>query len=406
MSSKGDTIQYIDDRLVVPDHPKVGFMPGDGIGPEVWSGARPVLDEATLQAYGGTRKVHWLELPLGQSALETDGDLLPKSTIDSIKNLRVAIKGPTMTPVGGGHRSLNVTLRQKLDLYANVRPVRHFSGVESPMRRPDELDAVIFRENTEDVYAGIEFTRGSDGARKLRQLLAELGQTVSKDAALGIKPISRDGSRRLIRQAIEYALQHNRKRVTLVHKGNIMKATEGGFRKWGYELAREDYPGRVIAASDLDPGQEPPAGMVTLEDRIADAMFQDLLLIPSHFEVIAAPNLNGDYLSDACAAQVGGLGIAPGANIGRGVALFESTHGTAPDIAGKGLANPGSMMLSGALLLEHLGWTEAADKVVVAFAQVLKTGRMTVDLAAERNGIEVLGTTAFSNAVLEAIRKN
>jgi isocitrate dehydrogenase len=406
MSSNGEKIQYVDDRLVVPDHPKVGFMPGDGIGPEVWSGARPVLDEATLQAYGGTRKVHWQELALGQSALEAKGDLLPESTINSIKDLRVAIKGPTMTPVGGGHRSLNVTLRQKLDLYANVRPVRHFSGVESPMRHPEALDAVIFRENTEDVYAGIEFKRGSDGARKVRQLLAELGCTVSKDAALGIKPISRDGSRRLIRQALDYALQHNRKRVTLVHKGNIMKATEGGFRKWGYELAREDYLGRVVAASDLDRGQEPPAGIVMLEDRIADAMFQDLLLTPSLFEVIAAPNLNGDYLSDACAAQVGGLGIAPGANIGRGVALFESTHGTAPDIAGKGLANPGSMMLSGALLLEHLGWTEAADKVVAAFAQVLKTGRMTVDLAAERDGIEVLGTTEFSNAVLEAIRKN
>jgi isocitrate dehydrogenase len=406
MTSKGETIRYVDDRLVVPDHPNVGFMPGDGIGPEVWCGARPVLDEAALLAYGGVREIHWQELPLGQSALETDGSLLPESTVDSIKDLRVAIKGPTMTPVGGGHRSLNVTLRQELDLYANVRPVRYFPGVESPMRHPEELNAVIFRENTEDVYAGIEFKRGSDGARKLRRLLADLGQSVSKDAALGIKPISRDGTRRLVKEAIEYALQHSRYRVTLVHKGNIMKATEGGFRTWGYELAREDYPDRVIAASDLDPGQDPPEGMVLLEDRIADAMFQDLLLTPSLFEIIAAPNLNGDYLSDACAAQVGGLGIAPGANIGRGVALFESTHGTAPDIAGKGLANPGSMMLSGALLQEHLGWTEAADRVVNAFAKVLKSGRMTVDLAADRNDIEVLGTTEFSNAVLEAVRKN
>jgi isocitrate dehydrogenase len=406
MSSSGETIQYADGRLVVPDNPRVGVMPGDGIGPEVWSGACPVLDAAALLAYGGARRIHWQELPLGQSALESEGDLLPESTIDSIRDLRVAIKGPTMTPVGGGHRSLNVTLRQKLDLYANVRPVRYFSGVESPMRHPEELDAVIFRENTEDVYVGIEFERGSDGARKLRQLLSDLGRSVSKDAALGIKPISRDGSRRLIREAIEYALQHNLRRVTLVHKGNIMKATEGGFRTWGYELAREDYPGRVVTASDLKPGQDPPDGVVVLEDRIADAMFQDLLLIPSHFDVIAAPNLNGDYLSDACAAQVGGLGIAPGANLGNGVALFESTHGTAPDIAGKGLANPGSMMLSGALLLEHLGWTEAADKVVTAFATVLKSGRMTVDLAGDRSGIEVLGTMEFSNAVLEAVRKN
>jgi len=396
-------IGFEDGKLIVPATPVVAFMPGDGIGPEVWQGARPVLDEVVRRTYGGEREIEWHELPLGQSALEEHGELLPPRTLEGIRAMRVAIKGPTMTPVGGGHRSLNVTLRQELDLYANVRPVRHFKGIESPMRQPELLDAVIFRENTEDVYAGIEFDRGSDGARRVRELLAELGKTVSEDASIGIKPISRDGTQRLVRAAIEYALANGRRTVTLMHKGNIMKATEGGFRKWGYELAANEYRGRVIAAADLEAGAEPPAGAVVLEDRIADALFQDLLLKPAHFEVIAAPNLNGDYVSDACAAQVGGLGIAPGANIGAGVALFESTHGTAPDIAGKDMANPGSMMLSGAMLLDHLGWGEAARLIPAAFADVVGSGRMTVDLAAGRDGVEVLGTRAFSDAVVEAL---
>ncbi|MCP4679126.1 MAG: NADP-dependent isocitrate dehydrogenase [Deltaproteobacteria bacterium] len=403
MSNAGENIGYVDGQLIVPDKPLVAFMQGDGIGPDVWEGARPVLDEAVNAAYGGARVIDWKELPLGQSAKESHGALLPDSTIQAIRDLRVAIKGPTMTPVGGGHRSLNVTLRQELDLFANVRPVRHFKGVESPMRHPEELDAVIFRENTEDVYAGIEFERGSAEAARVRELLASMGKTVSKDAAIGIKPISRDGTRRLVRTAIEYALQNKRRYVTMMHKGNIMKCTEGGFREWGYELAREDYAGRVVAAADLK-DNDAPDGVVIIEDRIADALFQDLLLMPSHFDVIAAPNLNGDYVSDACAAQVGGLGIAPGANIGAGVALFESTHGTAPDIAGKGIANPGSMMLSGAMLLEYLGWTEAASLVVTGVAAVLESNRMTVDLAAGRDGIEVLGTQAFSDAVRETIR--
>jgi isocitrate dehydrogenase len=396
-------IQYRQGRLVVPDRPRVAYMPGDGIGAEVWEGARPVLDAAVEKAYGGERSVEWTELPLGQSALEEHGELLPARTLEGIRSLRVAIKGPTMTPVGGGHRSLNVTLRQELDLFANVRPVRHFRGIESPMRRPELLDAVIFRENTEDVYAGIEFDRGSEEARRVRELLAELGRTVSADASIGVKPISRDGTRRLVGAALDHALASGRRVVTMMHKGNIMKTTEGGFRRWGYELAAEEYPGRVVAAADLEPGGAPPEGVVVLEDRIADALFQDLLLMPEHFDVIAAPNLNGDYVSDACAAQVGGLGIAPGANIGAGVALFESTHGTAPDIAGKDMANPGSMMLSGAMLLDHLGWSEAAGLVPAAFAAVVGSGRMTVDLAAGREEIEVLGTKAFADAVLEAL---
>ncbi len=405
MGNQSEMIGYGDGRLVVPDRPKVAFMPGDGIGPEVWAGARPVLDEAVKLAYNGQRELFWQELPLGQSALRAHGELLPESTVQAIKDFRVAIKGPTMTPVGGGHRSLNVTLRQQLDLFANVRPVRHFKGVESPMRHPELLDAVIFRENTEDVYAGIEFERGSAEAGRVRELLKQLGRNVSADAAIGVKPISRDGTQRLVRAAIDYALQHGRRMVTLMHKGNIMKCTEGGFRRWGYELAREDYAGRVVAAADIDAGKEAPAGVVVLEDRIADALFQDLLLQPAHFDVIAAPNLNGDYVSDACAAQVGGLGIAPGANIGSGVALFESTHGTAPDIAGKDMANPGSMILSLALLLEHLGWTEAATLMVDSFQEVLSSGRMTIDLAAGRSGIEVLGTQAFSAAVCQAVLK-
>ncbi len=405
MGENSETVGYEKGRLVVPDRPKVAFMPGDGIGPEVWSGALPVLNEALNLAYKGTRVIDWQELPLGQSAMASHGELLPLSTIKAIQELRVAIKGPTMTPVGGGHRSLNVTLRQRLDLFANVRPVRYFSGVESPMRHPELLDAVIFRENTEDVYAGIEFERGSPEAGRVRALLKELGHVVSADAAIGIKPISRDGTRRLVRAAIEYALDNGRRTVTLMHKGNIMKCTEGGFRQWGYELAREDYGGRVVAASDVENRKDVPEGVVVIEDRIADALFQDLLLMPAHFDVIAAPNLNGDYVSDACAAQVGGLGIAPGANIGAGVALFESTHGTAPDIAGKDMANPGSMILSLALLLEHLGWSEAATLMVDSFAKVVSSGRMTVDLAADRSGVEVLGTRAFSAAVCQAVLK-
>ncbi len=397
-------IGYEDGALVVPRHPVVACMPGDGIGPEVWAGARPALDQAVLKAYGGRRAIAWRELPLGQGALASHGELLPEATVQAIRDLRVAIKGPTMTPVGSGHRSLNVALRRALDLYANVRPVRYFDGVVAPVVDAAALDVVIFRENTEDVYVGIEFERGSAGAARLRELLGSLGHSVSADAALGIKPISRGGTRRLVRAAIEYALEQGRRSVTLVHKGNIMKATEGAFRSWGYELAREDYAGRVVAASDLA-GREAPEGVVVMDDRIADAMFQDLLLRPGRFDVIAAPNLNGDYLSDACAAQVGGLGIAPGANIGAGVALFESTHGTAPDIAGRDLANPGSMMLSGALLLEHLGWSEASQLVVAGFAAVVASGRMTGDLAAGREGVRSLGTMAFSEAVRGTIRQ-
>ena len=397
-----DRIEYAGGVLQVPDRCAIPFIPGDGIGPEIWAAARPVFDAAAQASYGSQRRIAWFELPAGQKAVEQGQDLLPDSTVEAIRTHRVAIKGPTMTPVGGGHRSINVALRQVLNLYANVRPVRYFEGVATPVVNPNALDVVIFRENTEDVYAGIEFAAGSPAALGLTEFLRGQGHEIAPETGIGIKVISRAGSQRLIRAAIEYALLHGRKRVTLVHKGNIMKATEGAFRAWGYELAREEYAGRVVAATDLAAGQKPPEGFVLLDDRIADAAFQDVILFPHRFDVLAAPNLNGDYLSDACAARVGGLGIAPGANIGDGLALFESTHGTAPDIVGQDLANPGSMLLSGAMLLEFIGWQEAAQRVVDAFSSVLRAGLMTADLAAGREGMEILGTRAFGEVVAQA----
>jgi isocitrate dehydrogenase len=398
-------ISFANGELIVPDEPRIPFIAGDGIGPEVMAAARPILDAAVRTAYGSDRRIDWIEIPAGQSALEQGLDLLPRETVESITEHRVAIKGPTMTPVGGGHRSINVTLRQTLDLYACVRPVRYFTGVTAPVVDPGALDVVIFRENTEDVYAGIEYEAGCEGANRIAELLASQGCELKPETGIGVKIISRGATRRLIRAAVEHALAKGRRRVTIVHKGNIMKTTEGAFRAWGFDLVREEYAGRAVVAADLPPGQPEPEDVVIVDDRIADAMFQDLLLRPAHFDVIAAPNLNGDYLSDACAAQVGGLGIAPGANIGDGIAVFEATHGTAPDIAGKGIANPGSAVLSGAMLLEFIGWNEAAVGVVEAFAGILESGRMTVDLAAGRKGIEVLGTEAFEDALIGAIEK-
>ncbi len=404
----GEKITYREDRdprLVVPDRPIIPFFPGDGIGPEVWAAARPVFDTAVEKSYRGRRAIEWLELPAGQRALDMGLELLPAATVAAIGEHRVAIKGPTMTPVGGGHRSINVALRQALDLYSNVRPVRYFEGVEAPVKNPGALDVVIFRENTEDVYAGIEFAAGSADARELTGFLGQRGYRLRDDTGIGIKVISRTGTRRLVRAALDYALAHGLRRVTLIHKGNIMKETEGAFRAWGYELVREAYQGRAVAAADLPPAGEadPGAGLVVVDDRIADAAFQDLILYPQRYDVLAAPNLNGDYLSDAAAAQVGGLGIAPGANIGDGLAVFESTHGTAPDIAGRGLANPGSMILSGSMLLAYLGWEEASRAVADGFARVLASGRMTADLAAGRAGITALSTADFGAAVVDAI---
>jgi isocitrate dehydrogenase len=393
MTSERDIIGWSDGKLVVPDRPVVPFIAGDGIGPEVWRAARRVIDAAVETSYGGRRQVQWLELLAGQEAVSRGLELLPEDTIETIRRHRVAIKGPTMTPVGSGHRSINVALRRELDLYASVRPVRYFEGVVSPVRNPEAFDVVVFRENTEDVYAGIEFAAGSDEARRLEGLLEDMGFSLPAMSGIGIKPISRHATRRLVRAAMQYAIAHGRRRLTLVHKGNIMKHTEGAFLEWGRELVREEYSGR------------PEGDAVIVDDRIADSMFQDLLLRPQHIDVLVAPNLNGDYLSDACAAQVGGLGLAPGANVGDGRALFESTHGTAPDIAGRNLANPGSMILSGSMLLEHIGWSGAAGRTVEALEAVIRSGVVTPDLQAGRDDVRVLGTDAFARAVVEAVRQ-
>ncbi|MCA1988014.1 MAG: isocitrate dehydrogenase (NADP(+)) [Desulfarculus sp.] len=386
-------------RLMVPDRPAVGFIEGDGTGPDIWRAARLILDAAVARAYGGRRAVAWVELLAGEKALATSGDILPDYTVDAIADLKVAIKGPLTTPVGGGFRSINVTLRQRLDLYCCVRPVRYIPGVPSPVKHPERVDMVVFRENTEDVYAGIEWPAGSDQARKVIGFLnGELGTNIRPEAAIGIKPMSAFGSKRLIRRAIDYALARGRTSVTLVHKGNIQKFTEGAFRDWGYELAREEYPGRLISED-----QQPGPGQVVIKDRIADNMFQQALLRPEEFSVLALPNLNGDYISDALAAQVGGLGMAPGANIGDACAVFEATHGSAPKYAGQDKVNPCSVVLSGAMLLEHLGWVEAAELIAPAISRAVRSGQVTYDLARQIPGSNELSCSAFAHKVVEML---
>ncbi|MFZ5584325.1 MAG: isocitrate dehydrogenase (NADP(+)) [Thermodesulfobacteriota bacterium] len=385
--------------LLVPDRPAVGFIEGDGTGPDIWRAARLILDAAVAKAYAGRRAIAWVELLAGEKALADSGDILPERTVDAIADLKVAIKGPLTTPVGGGFRSINVTLRQRLDLYACVRPVRHIPGVPSPVKRPELVDMVVFRENTEDVYAGIEWPAGSAEARKVIDFLnRELGAAIAPQAAIGIKPMSEKGSKRLIRRAIDHAIAKGRASVTLVHKGNIQKYTEGAFRDWGYELAREEYAGRVVTED-----QSPAPGQVVLKDRIADNMFQQALLRPDEFAVLAMPNLNGDYMSDALAAQVGGLGMAPGANIGDRAAVFEATHGSAPKYAGQDKVNPGSVVLSGAMLLEHIGWQEAADLIAPAIGRAIAAGRVTYDLARLIPGASEVSCSAFAQAVADRL---
>lgn len=389
-----------DGSLSVPDRPVIPYIEGDGVGPEIWSAASAVLDAAVRRAYGGRRRIAWKEVFAGAKAEERfgGGALLPEETLAAIEEHAVAIKGPLTTPVGGGFRSLNVALRRRLDLYACVRPVRYFPGVPSPMRHPERLDVVIFRENTEDVYAGLEWPAGSAGAASLEGFMrSELGARVRPGSALGVKPISREGSARLVRRAIAYALDRGRKSVTLVHKGNIMKYTEGAFREWGYAVAREEFAGRVAREGEGGTGE------VVIRDRIADSMFQQLLLRPEEYDVIATTNLNGDYLSDACAAQVGGLGMAPGANIGDRAAVFEATHGSAPKHAGKDRVNPGSLILSGAMLLDHIGWGEAAALVVDALGRTIRAGTVTYDLARQMEGARELRCSEFGAAVARAI---
>jgi isocitrate dehydrogenase len=388
-------IDYRDGRWVVPEHPIIPFIEGDGTGPDIWRAAVRVFDAAVARASKGKRKIAWREVLAGEKAFKATGNWLPEETLAVIREHRVAIKGPLTTPVGSGIRSLNVALRQILDLYACIRPVRWFTGVPAPVKEPQKLDVVIFRENIEDVYAGIEFEAGSVKADKLRDfLLQELGvNTIREQSALGIKPMSQFGSQRLVAKAIRYALDAGRPSVTLVHKGNIMKFTEGGFRDWGYQIAKEKFGDQT--------SREGGQGRLLIQDRIADSMFQQLLLRPDEYSVLATPNLNGDYLSDACAAQVGGLGIAPGGNVGDGFAVFEATHGTAPKYAGLDKINPGGVILSGAMLFEEIGWKDVATAVVRGVEGAIAGGRVTYDLARQMPGATEVATSAFADAIIE-----
>ena len=405
LPESGQKITISDNKLVVSDNPILGFVEGDGIGPDITTAAMRVWDAAVEKAYGGSRKVHWAELFLGEKAAGIyDGDYFPAETLEAVKELVVAIKGPLTTPIGGGFRSLNVSLRQELDLYACVRPVSYFDGVPSPMKRPEDVDAVIFRENTEDVYCGIEYQSGSPENKKLAKFLREeMGAEFFEDAGLGIKPISPFGSKRLVRKAIQYAIDNGRDSVTLVHKGNIMKFTEGAFRNWGYEVAREEFGDQTISEDDLweKYDGEQPEGKIVIKDRIADIMFQLMQLRPAEFGVLATMNLNGDYLSDACAAQVGGLGIAPGANIGDDCAIFEATHGTAPKYADKDVINPGSVILSGAMMLEYMGWGEATKLIHDSIGKTINQKKVTYDFERLMPGSTKLKTSEFADALIQ-----
>jgi isocitrate dehydrogenase len=400
-AKQGTPITYADGRYSVPNDPIIPFIEGDGTGRDIWKASRKVFDAAVAKTSGGKRRVVWKEMLAGEKAFSASGDWLPEATLADIKAYRVGIKGPLTTPVGGGIRSLNVALRQILDLYACVRPVRYFEGVPSPMKRPQDLDVVIFRENTEDVYAGIEFAAGTPEAKRLREvLMTELkSKAIREGSAIGIKPMSEFGSQRLVRRAIQYALDRGRSSVTLVHKGNIQKFTEGAFRDWGYQLARAEFAGRVLVEDEVPAGG--PAGKVVIKDRIADSTFQQVLLRPKEYAVLATPNLNGDYLSDACAAQVGGLGMAPGANIGDGYAVFEATHGTAPKYADQDKINPGSVILSGVMMFEHLGWEDVAGSIVAGIQGALASKRVTYDLARQTAGAVEIGTSAFADNIVE-----
>jgi isocitrate dehydrogenase len=451
----GKAIGYEGGVLKVPDNPIIPFIEGDGTGRDIWKASRRVFDAAVEKAYGGKRRVAWFEVFAGEKAFNTFKEWLPDETVDAARDFRVSIKGPLTTPVGGGIRSLNVALRQILDLYACVRPVRYFQGVPSPVREPEKMDVVIFRENTEDVYIGIEWKSGTSEAKKLLEFLNKemLGggkKQIRMDSGVGIKPISPFGTKRLVRRAIQYALEHKRPTVTLVHKGNIQKFTEGAFRDWGYELAAEEFRAETVTereswildnleknpglsveqnAAMIEPGLEQATEdfkkgiyaevkrtldaigsshgkgqwkkKLMVNDRIADSVFQQMLLRPNEYSVLATPNLNGDYLSDACAAQVGGLGIAPGSNIGDGYGVFEATHGTAPKYADKDVINPSSVMLSGAMMFEFLGWKEAAKLIEDGIAKTIQQKRVTYDLERLMTGGTKLGTSAFASAIIE-----
>ena len=402
--TEGEKIQIEGDKLKVSDNPIIPVIEGDGIGPDIMRAARRVLDAAVEKTYDGKKKIVWFDIFAGDAGMAKYGEVLPKDTFKAIEHFIVALKGPLTTPVGGGYRSLNVTLRQVLNLYACVRPVRYFEGVPSPVRHPEKMNVVIFRENTEDVYAGIEWAEGSDEVKKL---ISWLNQTyklnIRGDSGVGVKPISITGTERLVRKAIKYALEFGRKSVTLVHKGNIMKFTEGAFRDWGYKLATREFRDQVLTEEELwsQYDGKMPQGKILIKDRIADSMFQQILTRTDEYEVVATPNLNGDYLSDAAAARVGGLGMAPGANIGDFVGLFEATHGTAPKYKDKDMVNPGSLILSGCMMLEYLGWKEAAELIYKALGQTIKQKRVTYDLHRLMEGATKLKTSEYGTAIIE-----
>ena len=397
-----------DGKLQVPNDPIIPFIEGDGTGPDIWRASQMVLDAAVEKAYGGKRKIHWFEVYAGEKANAVYGPntWLPNDTIEAIKEFVVAIKGPLTTPVGGGFRSINVALRQELDLYQCIRPVRWFEGVPAPVKEPGKLDMVIFRENTEDVYSGIEYKSGTPEAEKVRNFInneMKPKEPLRELSGIGIKPISPFGSKRLVAKAIEYAIEHGRTVVTLMHKGNIMKFTEGAFRDWGYEVAREKFADKVITEAEVweKHSGKIPAGKVMINDRIADNMFQQILLRPDEYQVVATTNLNGDYISDAAAAQVGGLGIAPGGNVGDFAAVFEATHGTAPKYAGQDKVNPGSVILSGEMMLRHMGWSEAADLVIKGMERAISNKTVTYDFHRQMEGATLLKCSEFGRAVVE-----
>jgi isocitrate dehydrogenase len=401
----GEKIEIRSDGTInVPDIPIIPYIEGDGVGPDIWKASVRVFDAAVNKSYGGKRKVHWLEVYAGEKAFKRNGEWAPEETIETIRKYGVGIKGPLTTPVGGGIRSINVLLRQRLDLYACIRPVKYIPGTPSPLKHPEKVKMVVFRENTEDVYAGIEWKEGSKEVLRLREFLEkELGSKIREDSGIGIKPISRFGTKRLVRMAIQFALSHGRKSVTLVHKGNIMKFTEGAFRDWGYELAKEEFGERILLESDL--GGKGATSLreskIVVKDRIADAMFQQILLRPEEYDVLAMPNLNGDYMSDALAAQVGGLGMAPGANIGDQAAVFEATHGTAPKYANQDLINPGSLVLSGGMMFDYLGWSEVSQKIAKAVEKTISSKIVTYDLARQMRGAKKVKCSEFASAIIE-----
>lgn len=413
-------ITMVNGNVVTPDKPVIPFIEGDGIGPDIWQASQRVFDAAIEKAYGGQRQVEWLEVLAGEKAFKATGEWLPKATLDTISEYLIGIKGPLTTPIGGGIRSLNVALRQELDLYVCLRPVRYFNGVPSPVKHPEKTDMVIFRENTEDIYAGIEFAEGSPEAAKLIAFLQdELGVTsirFPETSGIGVKPISKEGTERLVRSAIEYAIEHKKASVTLVHKGNIMKYTEGAFKNWGYQLAEKEFGEQVFTWNQYDrlkesqgtdaanaaQAQAEAEGKIIIKDSIADIFLQQILTRPDEFDVVATMNLNGDYISDALAAQVGGIGIAPGANINyqTGHAIFEATHGTAPKYAGQDKVNPSSVILSGTLMLEHIGWQEAADLIVNSLEKTIENKTVTYDFARLMEGAEKVSCSGFADLLI------